>query len=583
MAAKRFLSLFKSSNKREKENNDPLMSEYQYHLNNGQRRSRRVNFRSADVSSKRRSCATEVTNDDDDGSEVTLTATEASRQQLSNSKKMPPNPYLVVTEPKRNHGPRSCPGGGGQHYFDFDSLDNDDISGANGGTLDRSLEARSEFISNTQQQHRRSSRHRLLPSDEKTSQSSHPFSEIGNGRGKEGQQRENGVNFGNSSRYKNIPWAAADFNSWRLEGSLGGKQQYIIRIREQQQEINDLQIAYRDERARRKAYQRDLRREQEAKDRFQCENFRLQSIIGLLVQQQQQPNSGNLNAQLGIDLNNLAAIMPNNLYNSWTGNTPSSSSAVAAPPIHPPLQPPPPQSLLQPQSSNPWTPCRFIGNFQQQQLASHSLFGNVGGPGECLAAPILSSSSLISQQTKQHQKINQQNSEDEIKIFRTGQNNTDSFSGSSRLTTGDLTEMEREKNDLLVSDVSSKEFCSSPEVERGGGNTTTLHGLSFSVDDCQNLFSLNRKNVGGGEGKDNSFPILFPDVELPLRDDGYATSETNMSASGIANSECTTNTVNDGGGEGESISSSNLLIGNSNNVFKTRRRSKSTGQLTTTF
>uniref|UniRef100_A0A915N3P4 Uncharacterized protein n=1 Tax=Meloidogyne javanica TaxID=6303 RepID=A0A915N3P4_MELJA len=478
MAAKRFLSLFKSSNKREKENNDPLMSEYQYHLNNGQRRSRRVNFRSADVSSKRRSCATEVTNDDDDGSEVTLTATEASRQQLSNSKKMPPNPYLVVTEPKRNHGPRSCPGGGGQHYFDFDSLDNDDISGANGGTLDRSLEARSEFISNAQQQHRRSSRHRLLPSDEKTSQSSHPFSEIGNGRGKEGQQRENGVNFGNSSRYKNIPWAAADFNSWRLEGSLGGKQQYIIRIREQQQEINDLQIAYRDERARRKAYQRDLRREQEAKDRFQCENFRLQSIIGLLVQQQQQPNSGNLNAQLGIDLNNLAAIMPNNL---------------------------------------------------------------------------------------------------------TGQNNTDSFSGSSRLTTGDLTEMEREKNDLLVSDVSSKEFCSSPEVERGGGNTTTLHGLSFSVDDCQNLFSLNRKNVGGGGGKDNSFPILFPDVELPLRDDGYATSETNMSASGIANSECTTNTVNDGGGEGESISSSNLLIGNSNNVFKTRRRSKSTGQLTTTF
>ncbi|CAK5041680.1 unnamed protein product [Meloidogyne enterolobii] len=269
--------------------------------------------------------------------------------------------------------------------------------------------------------------------------------------------------------------------------------------------------------------------------------------------------------------------------------TPSSSSAVAAPPIHPPLQQPPPQqSLLQPQSSNPWTPCRNAAAFDfinfQQQLPPQSLFGNVGGPGECLAAPILSSSSLISQQTKQHQKINQQNSEDEIKIFRTGQHNTDSFSGSSRLTTGDLTEMEREKNDLLVSDVSSKEFCSSPEVERGGGNTTTtLHGLSFSVDDCQYLFSLNRKSVGGGGGKDNSFTILFPDVELPLRDDGYATSETNMSASGIANSECTTNTVNDGGGEGGSISSSNLLFGNSNNVFKTRRRSKSTGQLTTTF
>jgi hypothetical protein len=45
MAAKRFLSLFKSSNKREKENNDPLLSEYQYHLSNGQRRSVNIVFK----------------------------------------------------------------------------------------------------------------------------------------------------------------------------------------------------------------------------------------------------------------------------------------------------------------------------------------------------------------------------------------------------------------------------------------------------------------------------------------------------------------------------------------------------------
>lgn len=554
MAAKRFLSLFKSS-KREKENNDPLMSEYQYHLSNGQRRSRRVNFQSADGSSKRRSCATEIINDDDDGSEVTLTATEASRQQHPNSKKMPPNPYLVVTEPKRNHGPRSCPGGGGgQHFFDFDSLDNDDISGANGGNLDRSLEARSEFISNTQP-HRRSSRRRVLPLDGKTSttQSSHPpFSEIGNGRG---QQRENSVNFGVSSRYKNIPWTATDFNNWGLEGSLGGKQQLIIRLREQQKEINELGMAYREERTRRKAIQRDLRREQEAKERLMMETFRLQSIIGVLLRQQQQSTSGSSNTQNGIDLNTLmgAAGMPNNLYNSWTGNTPSSSS-VPASSVHPQ------QTILQQQSSA-WTPCRGAASFDfigyQQQLPAHSLFGNGGGPGECLAAPILSSSSLISQQTKQKINNQQQNSEDEIKIFRTGQHNTDSFSGSSRLTTGDLAELERDKNDL-ISDVSSK------EIERGNknnGGNTTLHGLSFSADDCQNLFILNRKN-----GKDNSFPILFPDLELPLKDDGYATSET----SGLANS------LNDGG----SISS-NLLF--SNNIFKNRRRSKSMEQLTTTF
>lgn len=64
-----------------------------------------------------------------------------------------------------------------------------------------------------------------------------------------------------------------------------------------------------------------------------------------------------------------------------------------------------------------------------------ALFGNRGGPGECLAAPIHSSSSLTSQQIKQ-QKLNhhQQDSDDEIKVFRNAQHNTDSFSGSSRLS-----------------------------------------------------------------------------------------------------------------------------------------------------
>lgn len=54
----------------------------------------------------------------------------------------------------------------------------------NGGILDRSLEARSEFIST--QPHRRSNRRRVIPLDDKTSstQSAHPpFTEIGNGNG----------------------------------------------------------------------------------------------------------------------------------------------------------------------------------------------------------------------------------------------------------------------------------------------------------------------------------------------------------------------------------------------------------------
>ena len=45
-----------------------------------------------------------------------------------------------------------------------------------------------------------------------------------------------------------------------------------------------------------------------------------------------------------------------------------------------------------------------------------------------------------------------------------------------------------------------------------------MHGLSFSADDCQNLFTIKRRSGGG---RDVSVPTLFPDVELPLRDDGF--------------------------------------------------------------
>lgn len=56
-----------------------------------------------------------------------------------------------------------------------------------------------------------------------------------------------------------------------MEGGLGGKQQLIIRLREQQKEINELAMAYRSERTRRKEIQRDLRKEQENKERLMME------------------------------------------------------------------------------------------------------------------------------------------------------------------------------------------------------------------------------------------------------------------------------------------------------------------------
>jgi hypothetical protein len=42
-------------------------------------------------------------------------------------------------------------------------------------------------------------------------------------------------------------------------------------LKEQQKDLNQLEFAYREERARRKGLQRDLRREQEAKERLMME------------------------------------------------------------------------------------------------------------------------------------------------------------------------------------------------------------------------------------------------------------------------------------------------------------------------
>ena len=55
----------------------------------------------------------------------------------------------------------------------------------------------------------------------------------------------------------------------------------FIRLKEQQKEINELGMAYREERTRRKAIQRDLRREQEAKERLMME---VKGIWNLLIE-----------------------------------------------------------------------------------------------------------------------------------------------------------------------------------------------------------------------------------------------------------------------------------------------------------
>lgn len=436
---------------------------------------------------------------------MTLTATEAGGRP--NQQFAPPNPYSIITEPKRNRGPRSCPGGHGQYFGGDDSAE----SATNGPTnLDYSMEAHSAFIpSNNNQQHRRSSR-RIVGGTVigvggcqdgigHEQQQQIPFSEIGNGTGRHRREEEStSSSFG---RYKNLP--LVDQNQ--------------MRIREQQKELTELGFAYREERARRKALQRDLRREQQSKESLAMENFRLQSIISLLLRQQQQNTAANgSNPMVGIDLNTLFAA---GLYqsSSWATNTPSSSSVIGHgpsavghghhqipswatpnfPAVHNPNPPPPP----------------FLGGLFPS--------GNVPpstGQCECLAQPILSSSSLMNGAAALGDTRCHSLEQDEVKIFRNGQHTDSSFSGqSSRPTTGD----NNEAAEFLVSEQSSRAQASfsSPEIGR------SMESKEGNGTFCLHSFSLDGQRVKSVQ--------LVEDIDRPIcrEDDGYATSETNISAS----------------------------------------------------
>ncbi|KAL3070587.1 hypothetical protein niasHT_032377 [Heterodera trifolii] len=640
---KNLKNLFKPPTKRrEKENEDPflLANTHSSHFGGGQRRThvgrsilqRRVNFRGQQQGED----FDQDQDSEDGGSEVTLTT---AANEPHHGRQALPNPYSVVTEPKKNRGPRSCPGGG--RAFDLDEELLSHRSGGRGGTrrggalqqqqfLDDSLlDTRSEFIAPPQQQrqqHRRSCRRRAVPAangDEPSQQQQQqPLREIGNNGGGGGgramsSRRLSVADFypfdanrhhlsvvsSASSRYKNVPpqlterQTRKNFSPDEDSGA--------------DWEIWNLNRLYHMERAKRKEIQQKLRSQLEDNELLRNQYNTLWLNYNYLLARQQQTQQ-----------QNAASVFPPNfptfpsdlldygggIFNSWNGGTPSSSSAVPSTPagatnaMRPPaptiglpahLWPPPsvlpsaaalpaPNAVLQQQRNGGGAGEQLASLFsavsidQQQQLQLSHNEPPIGHHRRQQSAPPPipprehnGTAAGVSggrgngggQQQHHAGKLNGdkgvaagiEEEEDELKDFRRGQHNTDSFSGSSRPTTGELREMEQLKEDLVtdsskeshhnttpadddderqaISDSSSfppnYSSLTTPEAARGGGasrkNNGTFLGTSFSADPIC---------AAGGVAF-----ALTDSPTPPPKDDGYATSETNLSEMGTSKEE----------------------------------------------
>lgn len=558
-----------SHNRRDEANKENQQQDQHGNSSNKQPKSNvknlRVNFRSNE--NRRHSYGLTggemvVDNIDDGASEVTLTSSEAERQHLiGHHAALPLNPWHVVTAPKRNRGPLSCPGG----------------SSGGGGTQqgeqqhDRSLEAHSEF---QLPRHRRSER-RVAGTVIGGGGGGSPirFNDIGNGRER--------IRLSNRERdwesgYGNLQWNGRQ----RAFGGGAATERMLSRY---QEKLDEMKQRYTDERTRRKQLQWEKAKLQQDYDQISqtnrqlaIENYHYKSALLFHHQQQQQiaaattgGGGGNVNAAqtalTQLELNSLfgnmataAAFNGFPMYGlpltagagmpSWGVDTPSSSSAVpvAGSSTNKQSVDNTPRPLWYNTVAAPWTPRHQQQQqnmfFAQQEMIGNPSAGGGGGPGECLAQSLHSNSSLMQQnsmqyllpfqpqhQVQQHQSC-RPGSQDEVKNYRTGlhqQPNTDSFSESSRATTNQLNEMdqqlERDKHDLISDNSNEGGIFESPEgprsvalmnnnrtgqQQKGQMNTTFLGGnYSFSANDCQTLL---------------------------LRDDGYATSETNMSTPGMA-------------------------------------------------
>ncbi|KAI3411752.1 hypothetical protein GPALN_001819 [Globodera pallida] len=606
---KNLKNLFKPpAKRREKENDDPflLAKTAQYGRRMGRSgfppNARRVNFhgqgRNFDIDQ----------DSEDGGSETTLTTTANEPHQS----RQPPNPYSIVTEPKRNRGPRSCPGG---RMMDIDEeLCHQSVAGAGGGSRrhqqpfidDSPLDTRSEFIApqqhQQQRQHRRSCRRRAVPAatGAEHQQQQQPFRDIGNnGGGRAITSHRMSVNdfyardghhhasSSSSSRYKNVPLPMErrqqHGNNNYSDDESGTEMECLVQryemlkraYQEEKANYEDLMRIYQEEKARRKELQKMLKTEQKSNEQLQMQIQSLVLNFGLLARQQQQPQ----NAVLPPNFPNYTSDLLSSgsffggQQNTWTGSTPSSSNAVPSTPAARPIGTAHPWHTVVPLSHQQFPPPNTVQPQQQRSGAG----GGGRDAGESLATmfsavsiehppfvyhrreqsappppipPREQHNGVVGHvvvhrsagQRQQQQLLNANGGggveeEDELKDFRRGQHNTDSFSGSSRPTTGEMLEIDQMKEDLVTDsskdshhnttpadDNNLQQFptnfssLTTPEAARAtdNGKNATFLSLSFSADTIC---------AAGGA------PFTLADSPPPPKDDdGYATSETNTNS-----------------------------------------------------
>ncbi|KAI1727554.1 hypothetical protein Ddc_04863 [Ditylenchus destructor] len=515
------------------------------------RQSRRVNFARENSNNRihgRKNYSYNSDENDDDSSEVTLKATS----------RVPINPYHVITEPKKNKGPRSCPGG----PIDMDEMFSSRRHartgrGAASTVGEHDLSFQSEFQLSERHRSNKMGRSRKVID----SRPSQPLRELANGRLARDQQVSKTSNRRNY--YKNVNQNdSQDDDEWISQRI----PKYEQRLQEQHENYCDAVNKFREMKIEKKRFQKMYNEEFVRNSQLQAEIEELRAI----------------NYQLKRDFQTMQASLSIHREDYHAASFRQQMMAQMFQMQHP--------SSLTPLLSQTDTTSSMVNGHGGVSLTPrqqpHNIFPgpnglNEGGSGESLA--VLSSSSMCLGQT--HSNMNHynrasnqmkvpqlltsgtsnrdqskymtigsrsvmrpssssafssrllqlapmydDNSGDEVKIFRS--EHVDSFSGtSSKPGTEEIDEeMDKIKQDFhndpsTLSSKSSNQAhdASSPQEYsrncRNVSNELSVNSLDMSLYDDSFLRAPPMNGLRGGAA-------ALHDVFI-LRDDGYSTkSET---------------------------------------------------------
>ncbi|KAI1719937.1 hypothetical protein DdX_05299 [Ditylenchus destructor] len=516
------------------------------------RQSRRVNFARENSNNRihgRKNYSYNSDENDDDSSEVTLKAPS----------RVPINPYHVITEPKKNKGPRSCPGG----PMDMDDMFSSRgharaVRGAASTIGEQDLSFQSEFQLPERHRSNKMGRSRKIVD----SRHSQPLRELANGRLARDQQVSKTSNRRNY--YKNVNQNdSQDDDEWTSQRIPKYEEKYqelhdrycdaINKWREMKQEKKRFQKMYNEQFVRNRQLQAEIEALREIiyqqkmefqratlsihRDDYHASSYHQQLMAQLTLAQMQHPpsltpllshtgtTSSTVNGAGGVSLTGGTPrqqphnILPgsNGLNEVGSGESLAvlSSSSMCLGQTHSNM------NHYNRASQQMKVPPLLTSSTSNREQSKYMTIGS-------RPAMRPSSSTAFSPRLLQHPPMFDDISGDEVKIFR--REHVDSFSGTSSKPEEIDEEMEKIKQDFcnIPSTLSSKSSnqdndASSPQEYsrncRNVSNELSVNSLDMSLYDDS---FLRVPPINGHRG----VAATLHDVFI-LRDDGYSTkSET---------------------------------------------------------